>query len=76
MINFGSPSNHNNALKNIQWKGDLINIGYNNKVLGSLWNIIMTPVKCVVDVYMKRTLHDKVDNTNFNKHLETLKYLL
>jgi hypothetical protein len=34
----------------------------------------MIPVKCVVDVYMKRTLHDKVDEANFNKHLEALKY--
>jgi hypothetical protein len=35
----------------------------------------MIPVKCVVGVYIKRTLHNKVDKANFNKHLETLKYL-
>ncbi len=27
----------------------------------------MIPVKCVVDVYMKITLHNKVDEANFNK---------
>jgi hypothetical protein len=36
----------------------------------------MIPVECVVDVYMKRTLHDKVDEANLNEYLETLKYSL
>jgi hypothetical protein len=37
-------------------------------------NIIMIPVKFIVDVDMSRTLHDKVDKTGFNTHLETIKY--
>ncbi len=34
----------------------------------------MIPVKFIVDVDMKKTLHDKVDYTGFNTHLETMKY--
>ncbi len=45
------------------------------KLLDHYGNIIMIPVKCVVNAYMKRTLHDKVGEASFNKLLETLKYL-
>jgi hypothetical protein len=42
--------------------GELINIINNNKNLLDLHgNIIMIPVKFIVDVDMNRTLHDKVD---------------
>jgi hypothetical protein len=36
----------------------------------------MIPVKFIVDVDIKRTLHDKVDQTSFYTQLETIKYLL
>jgi hypothetical protein len=41
--------------------GNLININYNNKVLGSLWAYYNDTIKCIVDVYMKTTLHVKLD---------------
>jgi hypothetical protein len=34
----------------------------------------MIPVKFKVDVEIKITLHDKMDKTGFNTHLETIKY--
>ncbi len=39
--------------------GELININNNNKVVGSLWDYYNDPVKLIVDVDMKKTLHDK-----------------
>jgi hypothetical protein len=45
------------------------------KLLGHYGNIIMISDKFKVDVDMKITLHDKVDLTGFNTHLETMKYL-
>jgi hypothetical protein len=34
----------------------------------------MIPVKFIVDVDMKRILHDKVELIGFNTHLETIEY--
>ncbi len=45
------------------------------KLLDHHGNIIMIPVKFIVDVDNKITLHDKMDLTSFNTHLETIKYL-
>jgi hypothetical protein len=46
------------------------------KLLDHYGNIMMKPVKFIVDVDIKRTLHDKGDKSGFNTHLETIKYLL
>jgi hypothetical protein len=36
----------------------------------------MIPIQCILDVYMKRTLHVKVNQTIFDKHLEALNYFI
>ncbi len=68
-----SPSNYTNALKKysgrVTWSTLIITI----KFFDHYGNITIIPAKCVVDVYMKRTLHDKVDETNINKHIKTIK---
>jgi hypothetical protein len=46
------------------------------KLLNHYGNFIMIPVKCVVDVYMKRTFHNKMDKANFNKHLKNTKIFI